>query len=209
MLWVTEIFKSIQGEGLYVGTPSNFVRLAGCHLRCSFCDTKYSLTREAGKAMKEEKIIKLLDESIKLVTITGGEPLLQDIRPLCKRIKERGQRIIVETSGTIRPNRDLRELIDVFSVSPKLSNSGQKLKYDFSDDWGTYYKFVILNPERDLKEVEEFVKKHGIKEEKVIVQPDGNRIDYANAIRELEEALISFRLNYKLIPQLHRIINVR
>ncbi len=208
--WVSEIFTSIQGEGLVIGIPSNFVRLAGCHLRCVWCDTKYSWHKWEGKLMSVDEIMAELDRKVKVTTITGGEPLLQDLVPLAKRLKEEGHTIIVETSGTIRPSRELRELVDVFSVSPKLSNAGFKIKYHFKgDDWATYYKFVIVDPKRDLAEVEMFVKDQGIDPSKVVLQPDGRRNDYEKALRELAEAVLSLGLPYRVLPQLHRIINVK
>ena len=208
--WVSEIFTSIQGEGLVIGLPSNFVRLAGCHLRCIWCDTKYSWFRWEGKAMTVEDIIGSLDRRVKVTTITGGEPLLQDLVPLAQRLKEEGHKVVVETSGTIKPSRKLRELVDVFSVSPKLSNAGFKIKYDFrGDDWATYYKFVVLDPEKDLAEVDQFVREQGIDPAKVIVQPDGRRRDYEDALRELTEAVLRLGLPYRVLPQLHRVINVK
>ncbi len=77
---------------------------------------------ELYKRMSVEDITNSLDKRVKNVTITGGEPLLYDLTPLAKALKEEGFRIIVETSGTIRPSQELRRLVDVFSVSPKLSN---------------------------------------------------------------------------------------
>ncbi len=100
-------------------------------MRCVWCDTKYSWFRWEGKRMTVEDLVNAVDRKIRLVTITGGEPLLQDLVPLASRLKELGHKILVETSGTIRPSQKLRELVDVFSVAPKLSNSGHVIKYDF------------------------------------------------------------------------------
>ncbi len=208
--YVSEVFVSIQGEGLVIGQPSNFIRLAGCHLRCVWCDTKYSWFRWEGKRMTVEDLVNAVDRKVKLVTITGGEPLLQDLVPLASRLKELGHRILVETSGTIRPSQKLRELVDVFSVSPKLSNSGHVIKYDFrGEDWPTYFKFVIVDPERDLDEVDRFVREQGISPEKVILQPNGLRKDYEVAVRELMEAVVSKGLPYRVLPQLHRIVGLK
>jgi 7-carboxy-7-deazaguanine synthase len=208
--WVSEIFTSIQGEGGVIGTPSNFIRLAGCNLRCLWCDTKYSWVREQGSKTKISEIIGALDRRIKITTITGGEPLLQDVTPLVRALKTLGHRVIVETSGTIKPKPELRKLVDVFSVSPKLSNSGFTPKYSFrEDDWATYYKFVIVKPKEDLNEVEEFVRSQRIPDHKVILQPDGNREDYINALSEIVEEIMRRGLTYRVLPQLHRILGVR
>jgi organic radical activating enzyme len=208
--WVSEIFVSIQGEGEVIGYPSNFIRLAGCHLRCIWCDTKYSWLRSNGKLMSIEEILKNIDESIKTTTITGGEPLMQNILPLVRELKKLNHRIIVETSGTIRPNDELVKLVDVFSVSPKLSNAGFKINYDFTKEyWITYYKFVIVDIKKDLGEVKGFVEKNSIDPSKVILQPDGRRVDYINAIRELVDAVIRMKLPFRVLPQFHRIIDYK
>ncbi|QKQ99613.1 7-carboxy-7-deazaguanine synthase QueE [Metallosphaera tengchongensis] len=207
--WIVEIFTSIQGEGLVIGSPSNFVRLAGCNLRCVWCDTKNSWIREEGKPMRMEEILKSLNPAVRWTTVTGGEPLLQDILPLSLALKEMGYKIVVETNGTVKPKGELRKVVDVFSVSPKLSNSGHKLRYDFSDDWATYYKFVVVNPARELREVKDFVESQMINPEKVILQPDGNRPDYIQALKELSDAVMDMGLPFRVLPQLHRIISYR
>ncbi|AEB94419.1 MULTISPECIES: 7-carboxy-7-deazaguanine synthase QueE [Metallosphaera] len=207
--WIVEIFTSIQGEGTLIGRPSNFVRLAGCNLRCVWCDTKNSWMREDGEPMEIEDILSKLSTSVKWTTITGGEPLLQDILPLAVSLKNKGFRVAIETNGTLKPKPELRKVVDIFSVSPKLLNSGHRLKYDFSDDWATYYKFVIVNAKEDLKEVKDFVDRQHIDPEKVIVQPDGNRLDYVYALRELSDAVMELGLPFRVLPQLHRIISYR
>ncbi|AKA73964.1 7-carboxy-7-deazaguanine synthase QueE [Saccharolobus solfataricus] len=204
---VIEIFTSIQGEGEVIGIPSNFIRLATCNLRCVWCDTKYSW--EIGTEMSIDEIIAKLDKKIKTTTITGGEPLLQNILPLAKELKSIGHKIVVETNGTIKPSEELRKIIDIFSVSPKLSNSGHKLKYDFADDWATYYKFVIVYPNKDIDEVVKFVESQSINPRKVILQPDGNRSDYINAINEIVQIVLDRGLQFRVLPQLHRIIGAR
>ncbi|BDB97337.1 7-carboxy-7-deazaguanine synthase QueE [Saccharolobus caldissimus] len=205
---VIEIFTSIQGEGEVLGIPSNFVRLATCNLRCVWCDTKYSW--EAGTEMTEEEIISKIDKRIKTTTITGGEPLLQNILPLVKELKKLGHKVIVETNGTVKPSKELRKLVDVFSVSPKLSNSGHKINYNFKDDdWATYYKFVVVYPNKDIDEIVKFVESQSIDPSKVILQPDGNRKDYINAILEIVQVLLSRGLQFRVLPQFHKILNIR
>ncbi|WP_221290778.1 7-carboxy-7-deazaguanine synthase QueE [Stygiolobus caldivivus] len=209
--WISEIFQSIQGEGEIIGTPSNFIRLAGCHLRCIWCDTKYSWFKYEGELMTIPEILSRLHKSLPLTTITGGEPLLQDILPLVGAIKNiLGQKVLVETSGTITPSKKLMELVDIFSVSPKLTNSGYKFNYDFKNlKWPTYYKFVILNPETDLKEVINFVTDNKIPPERVILQPDGRVPNYKEALKKLADTVMELGLPFRVLPQLHRIIDYR
>ena len=113
-----EIFASVQGEGLRQGEPTIFVRLAGCNLRCGFCDTK-----RAWRGGRETAVSAIVDRVLTLkkgfpttwVCLTGGEPLAQDVRPLILRLHRAGLRVQVETNGTFPP----APLADWHSVSPK------------------------------------------------------------------------------------------
>lgn len=101
ILSITEIFYSIQGESSAVGRPCSFVRLSGCPLRCTWCDTAYSF--KAGNKMNIEEIIKQLNKfPTKLVEITGGEPLAQkDSIELMKELEKENFEILLETSGAL------------------------------------------------------------------------------------------------------------
>jgi organic radical activating enzyme len=113
-----EIFASVQGEGLRQGEPTIFVRLAGCNLRCGFCDTK-----RAWRGGRETAVEAIVDEVLRLkkdyptawVCLTGGEPLAQNVAPLVRRLHAAGFRVQVETNGTFPP----AALADWHSVSPK------------------------------------------------------------------------------------------
>jgi organic radical activating enzyme len=113
-----EIFASVQGEGLRQGEPTIFVRLAGCNLRCGFCDTK-----RAWRGGREMAVESIAEEAGRLrrgfpttwVCLTGGEPLAQDVRPLILRLHDEGFRVQVETNGTFPP----APLADWHTVSPK------------------------------------------------------------------------------------------
>lgn len=97
---VCEIFKSIQGESTFSGSVCSFVRLTGCNLRCSYCDTTYAFT-EGNKFTIEEIVQSVLEHETRLVQITGGEPLIQKNTPeLCKRFLELGYTVLVETNGS-------------------------------------------------------------------------------------------------------------
>ncbi len=101
MLKVNEIFKSIQGESTYAGLPCTFVRLAGCNLRCTYCDTHYAYYH--GKELSDEEIILKIEEyGVKCVEFTGGEPLLQEETPeLIKTLLDKGYNVLIETNGSI------------------------------------------------------------------------------------------------------------
>ncbi len=117
-LKVSEIFFSAAGEGRRQGEPTIFIRLAGCNLRCAFCDTKYAW--KDGREMTIEQIA-VRAEKIKKkfrvdwVCLTGGEPLLQEVRPLVLKLRRAGFKIQVETNGT----RALNFKPDWLTVSPK------------------------------------------------------------------------------------------
>lgn len=101
MLKINEIFKSIQGESTYAGLPCTFVRLAGCNLRCTYCDTNYAYYE--GKEISDEDIIAKIDEyGVKCVEFTGGEPMLQEETPkLIKTLLDNGYNVLIETNGSI------------------------------------------------------------------------------------------------------------
>jgi len=117
-LRTTEIFPSVQGEGLRQGRPAIFVRLAGCNLRCPFCDTRY-----AWRGGEDLGVGDILDVVLRFrearpadwVCLTGGEPLAQDIGPLVRRLRSAGLKVQVETNGTFPP----RPPADWYTVSPK------------------------------------------------------------------------------------------
>lgn len=96
---VVEIFQSIQGEGFYLGTPANFIRLSGCNLQCPWCDTDWSKPKEG--MLTPEEIVAKLNPNLPLTVITGGEPLMHDVVPLVEAIRKNFTCIIAfETNGT-------------------------------------------------------------------------------------------------------------
>jgi len=123
---ITEIYKSLQGESTYAGLPCVFVRLTGCNLRCSWCDSEY--TFHGGRKMTAEEVwkeVRRLSPSGGLVEITGGEPMLQEreLLPLMSQLLEAGYRVLLETSGErplARVPSDVIKIVDV-----KCPNSGE------------------------------------------------------------------------------------
>lgn len=118
---IAELFRSLQGEGILTGTPSVFVRVAGCNLRCWFCDTPYASWNPEGEEMAVEEIAARAEShGDKHIVITGGEPMIYpDVVRLTQMLKERDRHITVETSGTVYQP----VACDLMSISPKLSSS--------------------------------------------------------------------------------------
>ena len=115
-LQINEIFYSIEGEGLRVGQPTTFVRLARCNLRCAFCDTEFDSYVEMGL---EEIANEVQRHPATWVCFTGGEPLGQNIAPLARRLVKAGHRLHIETNGVVAPDPHLFDLIEHWTVSPK------------------------------------------------------------------------------------------
>jgi len=189
---VIEVFYSLQGEGLLVGTPSVFVRLAGCPFRCRWCDTAYAWDYAAGADLSPDRIIEQVNQwSCQFVVLTGGEPMtgpdLSD-RPglvdLTHRLKAAGKHITIETAGA----HFVPDLAcDLVSISPKLANAaprqGVVAGAHQSDrlDLGTIrqllraypyqLKFVVESPE-DVREVQRVLDGLGeLAPERVLLMP--------------------------------------
>jgi 7-carboxy-7-deazaguanine synthase len=168
---ISEIFHSVQGEGMLVGMPSVFVRTSGCNLRCSFCDTPYTSWKPEGETVTIDVIIEQVKRyGCKYVVVTGGEPLISpDIEGLCRELHENRFHITVETAATVyKPIA-----ADLISLSPKLSNStptsdpewqerherdriNLKVIAQFLEAYDCQFKFVIDRPE-DVLEVKQLL----------------------------------------------------
>jgi len=148
-LIVTEMFGSIQGESTHAGRLCYFIRLAGCNLRCNYCDTDYSLSADDGSEITIETIVeRVQEESIRLVEITGGEPLVQpNVVDLCDALLEIGCDVMVETNGAM----DISVLPEgvIRIVDCKTLSSGEHDRMDFGNfDHLTVndeVKFVVAN----------------------------------------------------------------
>ena len=217
---ISELFTSIQGEGEVIGIPSHFIRLYRCDLTCSWCDSKYTWVRQdqavEGKdyaSMSMEEILAWLQKEprARLVTLTGGEPMLQPLLPLVGALDTRGYQVVVETNGLHTPEQALLDLVRHWAVSPKLKNAGMTDVTWGRLDWlgkarNYYLKFVICDPARDLPEVQEFVESRGLPSSKVILQPDGLATDYDDILRRLAEFVRDRGYPYRVLPQLHRLL---
>ncbi|MEJ2696167.1 MAG: radical SAM protein [Candidatus Sulfobium sp.] len=140
---VCELFTSIQGESTYSGLPCVFVRLTGCNLRCSYCDTQYSY--DGGDEMEVADIVERIKEAgVNLVEVTGGEPLLQgdETLRLIGILLEEGYRVLVETNGS-KSVRDIDSRAVVI-LDVKTPGSGMNAEMDFSN-------FEHIRPSDEVK----------------------------------------------------------
>jgi len=199
---VLEIYRAHQGEGRVIGTPSIFIRLTRCSLRCRNCDTKFSWNPAPELKITLEEILARVKtfRNVDLVTITGGEPLLWPLVPLVKCF-EGTYRICIETNGTLPPGK-LLEYDIIWSVSPKLESvTGVRSELLFPVDKATYFKFVIRDA-RSIVELEDYINQYAIPKSKIILQPDNTLLgpkSYAELIREL----MQLAPDYTVLPQLH------
>jgi len=182
-----EIFYSLQGEGLNLGKPAVFLRLALCNLSCTWCDTRY--TWDWQQFDREEQVSELPEEALrrqipgyncKYLVVTGGEPMLQQkqLLPLLDYLKDKSFYIEIETNGTILPDPELVPLVDHWSVAPKLQNSGNPLplreisrvyRY-FTGLASSHFKYTINN-EGDFEEVQGVMQKYDITPERTFLMP--------------------------------------
>jgi len=212
---ITEIFRSIQGESTYAGLPCIFVRLTGCNLRCTWCDTAYAF--HGGKKMSIDDVMARVAElsggSAALVELTGGEPLLQpEAAPLAERLLAAGHTVLVETSGE-RPIRDLpREVVKIVDVKCPDSGEGGTFRMENLEalDGKDEVKFVIAG-RRDYEFAREFTLQHNLAGRvrqvlfsPVFADPKGTWPELE--ARLLAEWILADRLPVRLGLQLHKFI---
>lgn len=212
---VVEIFSSIDGEGITAGYPAVFIRLAGCNLRCDYCDTKYSY--EGGHEMSVEEIMdKVLSFEIRRVTVTGGEPLIhKDIDILLRCLLIGGFKVNVETNGSVdvyqvvelikgyNPLLDISNLF--FTIDYKLSCSGQENKMCFDNfknkRESDVIKFVVGSKE-DLEQVRVVCGLCDLKD-RVFISPVFGKIQPS----EIVQFILDNHMNFARVQlQMHKII---
>jgi 7-carboxy-7-deazaguanine synthase len=188
-----EIFHSVQGEGVSLGVPSVFLRLATCNLACSWCDTKY--TWDWQNFNYKTEVVELGPEIVQQkiqaydcfhVVITGGEPMLQqeELQPLVESLAAEGYTFEVETNGTIPPTPGMLRSIGQWNVSPKLRTSGNQLLetqnplalQTFAALPDAYFKFVIA-VESDVDEVCTLRDQYDLAPQRILLMPEGRTPD--------------------------------
>ncbi|MEM0967950.1 MAG: 7-carboxy-7-deazaguanine synthase QueE [Verrucomicrobiota bacterium] len=223
---VSEIFSSLQGEGKLVGVPSIFLRLSGCNLRCTWCDTPYAAANATGDLLSLQEIIAKVQsfEPTSHLVLTGGEPMIaRGVSDLCRALREEGgiRHLTIETAGTIPPPPCLSW--DLGSVSPKLEHSTPSTS-EYGARWKTLHeerrisisalrawmdrgdyqlKFVLSDPQ-DLKEIEALLLSldRNIPPHQILLMPEGTN---SSSLRQQAEWLAPLCLErgYRFADRLH------
>jgi 7-carboxy-7-deazaguanine synthase len=201
-LKITEIFYSLQGEARNVGLPTVFVRLTGCPLRCTYCDTTYAFS--GGHWMDVESIIsKVKEYDTPFVTVTGGEPLAQkNCFELLKQLCDAGYEVSLETSGALPVDKVDKRVIKILDVKTPASAEDSKNRFEnFSflqkDD---QVKFVICD-ENDYHWSRQVIEQSQLQDKcEILFSPSHGQMDAAT----LADWILRDKLKVRFQTQLHK-----
>ena len=204
MIKINEIYLSVQGESTHTGLPCIFIRLTGCNLRCSWCDTAYAF--HEGKNMSIDEILQKVESfGIHLVEITGGEPLMQDnIYTLMMRLIKKGYKVMLETGGSISLERVPKDVIKIMDLKCPGSGEQEKNNLDNLKLLAPHdeVKFVILD-RKDYEWSRDIIKKYKINETAhILLSPVFDKLE----LKEMVKWILEDRLPVRLQTQLHKII---
>jgi 7-carboxy-7-deazaguanine synthase len=217
---VSEVFQSIQGEGILAGVPTVFVRFAGCNSACTFCDTKDMLRKSKSRGWRGlvKEVRALLGDSITDICLTGGEPMLvQGFDTLRSFVHSfPWVRLSIETNGTIYPNSFLRNSVDLWVISPKLSSAkagkepdkfAMKLFSEFASEYNdAFFKFVVSS-DADEQEILELIVRHVIPKKNVILVPAHHPMKFGEYLYEPKRVYdICIRNGFRMSLQMHKLI---
>ena len=219
---ISEVFDSVQGEGLYLGEKQIFVRFFNCNLNCSYCDTKLDRFMEyEPRELFEE--IKLYRNKYHSVSFTGGEPLLYKdfLKEILKLTSKHGHKHYLETNGTLfNELEELIEHIDIVAMDLKFPSSS-----GMGELWHAHRKFLKIasrkevflktiicqsTQEEDLREALKLIKE--VNPSSVLVlQPNSNenRVALAEKLSRFKEIATKHSVTTCVIPQIHKIMGLR
>lgn len=212
MLLINEIYPCVCGESRFTGYPCTLVRLTGCHVRCTWCDSEHSFA--GGTSMAVDRVVEIVRESgFPTVLVTGGEPLLQpEVRDLMQALLGDGRRVLLETSGTLGHDK-LLPLAEVPAgvhriVDVKAAGSG--IAADLID-WdgiavlgaGDELKFVLAGRE-DYEWARDLVRKAGRLPAETLVT--FSPVEETLPARDLAEWILADKLDVRFQIQLHRAV---
>ena len=218
-MYLIEIYKSIQGESSFAGLPCIFVRLAGCNLRCAWCDSEYTFT--GGYKMSEEQVTAEVEKlaPVKLIEFTGGEPMLQEreLVPLMERLLRGGYELMIETSGE-RPLEQVPAAVHKI-VDVKCPGSGEAGSFRMSNleclTDRDEVKFVIAN-RGDYEFARDFIREHKLETRagQVLLSPAFSKTPSTDRTtenclldpRELVDWMLADSLPARLSLQIHKYV---
>ena len=219
---IREIFLSIQGEGPYIGQEQLFIRFCGCNLHCAYCDTDFEISKS--NEYTPQELLKEIQKYGKRLTLslTGGEPLvsaefLKEFLPLAKQY---GHKIYLETNATLPEKlKEVIQFVDIISADIKLkSATGEEISSEIFDKFfeiataKELFAKIVFNSKITEQEIQSSVllaKKYDFE---LILQPEMNVNKFALTTTETEEIFKKFITLYpktRLIPQMHKFLNVR
>lgn len=212
-LLITEIFHSLQGETTLTGVPFAFIRLTGCNLRCTYCDTAYAF--KGGVKMSITEILEKIEPfAVQHVLLTGGEPLMQRQTPaLAQALAERGYQVSIETHGetSIEPvSKNARIIIDIKTPASRMNRGGYRKNLS-SLKPGDEIKFVIASQE-DYHWAKNLVQSGELPRVEILFSPAQANTPNAPGQypgvqpRWLAERILEDRLPVRMQIQLHKIL---
>jgi len=204
---VNEIFSSIEGEGIRTGYPATFIRLYGCNLNCSYCDTRYSCEGHDGTEMNVSEVIEKAKEvGVKRITLTGGEPLIhKNVEELVDELVNEGFEVNIETNGSVDIYPYIKKENVIITMDYKLISSGmndkmneRNFKYLRPQD---VLKFVVGN-KQDLDVMKEILEVHK-PNCNIFVSPVFEQIEPVEIVDYIKENKLN---DCRVQLQLHKII---
>lgn len=206
---VVEIFDSIDGEGITAGCLATFIRLAGCNIRCGYCDTSYALKKEDGNEMTLDEIMERVEAiGNKHVTLTGGEPLWCDrVKTLIEAIINEGHRVNIETNGTlpIEPYTQLYGVIITMDYKTISSGMNEQMYCGNIRKLRRFDVLKIVCQESDFEDIEQMLKTYRPRC-KIFLSPIYGKIEPVKLVDFAKHLRDEGIYNVRVQVQLHKII---
>lgn len=212
---VVEIFDSIDGEGIRTGQLATFIRLAGCNLRCGYCDTTYALFGEKEKCVYEEMsvndILKKVNKNFMRVTLTGGEPLIhENVGELIEGLCDMGCEVNIETNGAADITKVPKNDNLFFTIDYKLKSSGMSDKMLWNNFLNLTEKDVIkfvCGSDEDITRMIDIVKKlkeHYTKMPHIYIGAVYGKVEYKDLVEVMMREPVIYDATFQI--QLHKVI---
>ena len=211
---VSEIFKSIEGEGLRTGLAAVFVRLHGCNLRCAYCDSMYAVEGDDSRQMSVDDVFAAvqsyrLQSGVKCITLTGGEPLIHEgVGELLSKFSAAGYEVNVETNGTVPCKWNLPGLFYTMDWKCKSSGMSGKMKIENMQTLckNDVLKFVVGSAE-DLQEAESVVARlSATKMPHLFISPVFGTLSYQQIVDWMLDSKVMTENKARFQVQLHKVV---